>query len=214
MFNHLKDINQWNTLTFFHTLWQIHKWAFYIRFIMSSKNSQRFMRFILLTLDMLHWNLAGLNNNMAEHWYGSKVHLFFSTGSVELTQLKVTFFVTVQPFLNSIYKSQSQKTHTYAQNHRRQRAQCRVVSLLLCICWQLIMRTSWSSWRKCSAAKLCPARTRRWSLYWMERKMESVCCKRRRWTAWVVSQHTDTTINPESTPNLLEHQHALCTSPV
>lgn len=50
MFNHLKHIESENTLTFFHTRWQVHKWAFHIRFIMSCRNSQRFMHFYVSSL--------------------------------------------------------------------------------------------------------------------------------------------------------------------
>lgn len=64
----------------------------------------------------------------------------------------------------------------------------------------------WSRLRRPFAAKLCPTRTQRRSLCLRETMMLPVCCRRRRWTALVVSQHSSIFINPKSTSPLLEHQ--------
>lgn len=167
-----------------------------------------FLCFILLEFIMLYWNQAGLySNNLAVlisgHIEINCICCFFVLFcfSCRMCRAVKNNMVLVQELdlcqilfiISDVFRTTEDKV------------QYRVLSLLLYILWQLIMRTKWTSWRKCSAAKLCPARTQRRSWYWMERMTESVCYKKRSWTAWVVSQHTDASINPTSAPNLLEH---------
>lgn len=64
--------------------------------------------------------------------------------------------------------------------------------------WQAQRRARWSNSRKSSGAKLWQARTPRRSWCWRETKMPSACCRRRRWTTWVVSRHTSTSVRPQT----------------